>query len=286
MRRHLKEERLARAKADQRVIKLMLENRRLEETVAQLQKVQQPYTSPLEDASFLESIETSFKQFHAFIDMLREAGLGQLVSMAGLDQSRMPFNGNSTKQNGHAQEDKPGRPAPTRPMTSSPNAVYANVPMTDGDFRTGFKMADDALFPNAKDPTMQSNMYTEESELAKQEADELYTRLVRETRSALSHDGQTRERTWAKSTNGHKGEVTSKTHHQPPDDQPTRTDQVDSGHLRTDQVDSGHLRLQESDLYDEQPSYLMGSRQNGESSGRISNEDHDEDDEDDDDDDF
>uniref|UniRef100_A0A3B4A043 Centrosomal protein 78 n=1 Tax=Periophthalmus magnuspinnatus TaxID=409849 RepID=A0A3B4A043_9GOBI len=43
--------------------------------------------SALEDEAVLESIENSFKKFHAFLDLLKDAGLGQLVSMAGLEKS-------------------------------------------------------------------------------------------------------------------------------------------------------------------------------------------------------
>ena len=51
----------------------MIENRRLTEEVSRLHKAQTG-SRLAEDESFLESVETSFKQFHAFIDMLREAG--------------------------------------------------------------------------------------------------------------------------------------------------------------------------------------------------------------------
>ncbi|XP_012942460.2 centrosomal protein of 78 kDa, partial [Aplysia californica] len=93
MRRHLREERLARAQADHRVMQLMMENRQLTQEVTRLRSAGTGSGSAvMEDENFLRSIETSFKQFHAFIDMLREAGLEQLVTMAGLDQSQMPFN--------------------------------------------------------------------------------------------------------------------------------------------------------------------------------------------------
>uniref|UniRef100_A0A8C8SC29 Centrosomal protein of 78 kDa n=1 Tax=Pelusios castaneus TaxID=367368 RepID=A0A8C8SC29_9SAUR len=41
----------------------------------------------LEDEGVLGSIETSFQKFHAFLDLLKDAGLGQLATMAGIDQS-------------------------------------------------------------------------------------------------------------------------------------------------------------------------------------------------------
>ncbi|KAK7933521.1 hypothetical protein WMY93_004417 [Mugilogobius chulae] len=43
--------------------------------------------SALEDEAVLESIENSFKKFHAFLDLLKDAGLDQLVSMAGLEKT-------------------------------------------------------------------------------------------------------------------------------------------------------------------------------------------------------
>ncbi|XP_043966151.1 centrosomal protein of 78 kDa isoform X1 [Gambusia affinis] len=43
--------------------------------------------SSLEDETVLESIENSFNKFHAFLDLLKDAGLGQLASMAGINTS-------------------------------------------------------------------------------------------------------------------------------------------------------------------------------------------------------
>ncbi|XP_058506520.1 centrosomal protein of 78 kDa-like [Solea solea] len=43
--------------------------------------------SVLEDEAVLESIEKSFIKFHAFLDLLRDAGLGELAAMAGHDAS-------------------------------------------------------------------------------------------------------------------------------------------------------------------------------------------------------
>lgn len=44
-------------------------------------------SSALEDEAVLQSIESSFTKFHAFLDLLKDAGLGQLASVAGIDQS-------------------------------------------------------------------------------------------------------------------------------------------------------------------------------------------------------
>uniref|UniRef100_A0A3B3DTE2 Centrosomal protein 78 n=1 Tax=Oryzias melastigma TaxID=30732 RepID=A0A3B3DTE2_ORYME len=43
--------------------------------------------SALEDEAVLQSIENSFTKFHAFLDLLKDAGLGQIASMAGIDGS-------------------------------------------------------------------------------------------------------------------------------------------------------------------------------------------------------
>ncbi|XP_055872685.1 centrosomal protein of 78 kDa-like isoform X2 [Biomphalaria glabrata] len=184
MRRHLKEERTARAKADQRVLQLMLENRRLHETIEVLEKCQQPSHRLLEDESFLESIETSFKQFHGFIDMLKEAGLGQLVTMAGLDQSKMPFSQSQKTVDPVLKQYSNGK------ISSPP---YANLPAGSSEARhyqkpNGHSVQMSRDIP--KDPTMQSSIYVDESELARQEADELYSRLVKETRGVLNQDSQ------------------------------------------------------------------------------------------------
>uniref|UniRef100_A0A8C0LPH5 Centrosomal protein of 78 kDa n=1 Tax=Canis lupus dingo TaxID=286419 RepID=A0A8C0LPH5_CANLU len=41
----------------------------------------------LDDEGVLGSIENSFQKFHAFLDLLKDAGLGQLATIAGIDQS-------------------------------------------------------------------------------------------------------------------------------------------------------------------------------------------------------
>ncbi|CAL1538686.1 unnamed protein product [Lymnaea stagnalis] len=183
MRRRLREERLSRAKADQQIVQLMLENHRLEGMLEKLEKGRSPSRRILEDEKFLESIETSFKQFHAFIDMLKEAGLGQLVSMAGLDQSQMPFGNSSSVKNHYENLPEPG-------MVHISRLTYDGKAQTNGQ-RTGIVTSV---------PTHQgSNVYSDEGELARQEADELYTKLVRETQSAIK-DTAPRDTTWMRSS--------------------------------------------------------------------------------------
>ncbi|XP_013408527.1 centrosomal protein of 78 kDa [Lingula anatina] len=89
LRRQLAEEKQARSKAENKMLELTVENGRLHQEISTLRA--QLERSPLDDDKVLESIESSFKQFHSFLDMLREAGLGQLITVAGLDQSAMPF---------------------------------------------------------------------------------------------------------------------------------------------------------------------------------------------------
>ncbi|XP_068995186.1 centrosomal protein of 78 kDa [Embiotoca jacksoni] len=91
----LAEERRARLKAQSRLIEYELENARLHDANHSLSEAlaatgsasAPPVFSALEDESALESIESSFTKFHAFLDLLRDAGLGQLASMAGIDKS-------------------------------------------------------------------------------------------------------------------------------------------------------------------------------------------------------
>ncbi|XP_042276662.1 centrosomal protein of 78 kDa [Thunnus maccoyii] len=91
----LAEERRARLKAESRLIEYELENARLRDNNLSLSEAlaatgsasAPPALSALEDEAVLESIESSFTKFHAFLDLLKDAGLGQLASMAGIDKS-------------------------------------------------------------------------------------------------------------------------------------------------------------------------------------------------------
>nr|XP_030707633.1 centrosomal protein of 78 kDa-like [Globicephala melas] len=64
----------------------------------------------LDDAGVLGSIENSFQKFHAFLDLLKDAGLGQLATMAGIDQSDFHLLGrpqmNSTVSSPRKEEKK------------------------------------------------------------------------------------------------------------------------------------------------------------------------------------
>ncbi|XP_050972540.1 centrosomal protein of 78 kDa [Labeo rohita] len=82
----LAEERNNRLKTNSRLVELELENERLRSLNQSLSEAHLS-TSVLEDEHVLESIESSFQKFHAFLDLLKDAGLGQFASMAGIDQS-------------------------------------------------------------------------------------------------------------------------------------------------------------------------------------------------------
>lgn len=82
----LAEERNTTLKANSRLVELELENSRLRSLNQSLSEAHISH-SVLEDEHVLDSIESSFQKFHAFLDLLKDAGLGQLASMAGIEQS-------------------------------------------------------------------------------------------------------------------------------------------------------------------------------------------------------
>ncbi|XP_030910019.1 centrosomal protein of 78 kDa isoform X4 [Melopsittacus undulatus] len=92
----LKEEQSARVKAEERITELEIENARLRNLNISLSEVlhaQSVTNMILEDEGVLGSIESSFQKFHAFLDLLKDAGLGQLAVLAGIDQSDFGFLG-------------------------------------------------------------------------------------------------------------------------------------------------------------------------------------------------
>ncbi|XP_073489976.1 centrosomal protein of 78 kDa isoform X1 [Aquarana catesbeiana] len=92
----LEEERKARLRADDRIMELEVENTRLRQINRSLSEALETRTVTsvlLEDEGVLDSIEKSFSKFHAFLDLLKDAGLGQLASMAGIEQSDFALPG-------------------------------------------------------------------------------------------------------------------------------------------------------------------------------------------------
>ncbi|NXJ63311.1 CEP78 protein, partial [Rostratula benghalensis] len=86
----LEEEQRARIKAEERVMELEMENARLRNlniSLSDALHAQSVTNMILEDEGVLGSIERSFQKFHAFLDLLKDAGLGQLALLAGIDQS-------------------------------------------------------------------------------------------------------------------------------------------------------------------------------------------------------
>ncbi|CAH6793826.1 centrosomal protein of 78 kDa isoform X2 [Phodopus roborovskii] len=115
----LKEERVIRLKADKRVSELEHENAQLRNinfSLSEALHAQSVTSMILDDEGVLGSIENSFQKFHAFLDLLKDAGLGQLATMAGIDQSDFHLLGrpqmNSTvgapvEEQKVLEEDKP-----------------------------------------------------------------------------------------------------------------------------------------------------------------------------------
>ncbi|XP_045636966.1 centrosomal protein of 78 kDa isoform X3 [Ursus americanus] len=88
--KQLKDERVIRLKADKRVSELERENAQLRNinfSLSEALHAQSLTSMILDDEGVLGSIENSFQKFHAFLDLLKDAGLGQLATMAGIDQS-------------------------------------------------------------------------------------------------------------------------------------------------------------------------------------------------------
>ncbi|XP_061881502.1 centrosomal protein of 78 kDa isoform X2 [Entelurus aequoreus] len=92
----LGEERRARLKAESGLREFELENARLRDnnrTLSEALSATGSEHSTLENEDVLESIERSFSKFHAFLDLVKDAGLGQLASMADIDTSDFPMLG-------------------------------------------------------------------------------------------------------------------------------------------------------------------------------------------------
>eukprot|EP00106_Octopus_bimaculoides_P016297 XP_014783739.1 PREDICTED: centrosomal protein of 78 kDa-like [Octopus bimaculoides] len=83
VKRELEEERIARLESDKNVYKLSMDNNDMQSEVLRLKKK----LSLLEEENILDSIESAFMQFHVFLDILRDAGFGQLINMAGIDSN-------------------------------------------------------------------------------------------------------------------------------------------------------------------------------------------------------
>ncbi|KAM9079887.1 LOW QUALITY PROTEIN: centrosomal protein of 78 kDa-like [Megaptera novaeangliae] len=110
--KQLKEERVIRLKAD-KVNELEHENAQLRNinfSLSEALHARSLTSMILDDEGVLGSIENSFQKFHASLDLLKDAGLGQLATMAGIDQSDFHLLGrpqmNSTVSSPPKEEKK------------------------------------------------------------------------------------------------------------------------------------------------------------------------------------
>nr|XP_009679283.1 PREDICTED: centrosomal protein of 78 kDa-like [Struthio camelus australis] len=90
----LKEERRVRVKVEEWIMELEIENARLKNLNISLSEVlhaQLVTNMILEDEGVLGSIENSFQKFHAFLDLLKDAGLGQLSCYSKFFKNTMNF---------------------------------------------------------------------------------------------------------------------------------------------------------------------------------------------------
>ncbi|KAL8584071.1 hypothetical protein ACOMHN_022411 [Nucella lapillus] len=178
MRRVVKEEREARANSDNRVMKLMMENRRLEDDV-RIMKLRTSLSadgaqaeSQQPDDSFIEGLELTVRQFHDFLDKLREAGLEQLITMAGLTDQQMSVSRSLLKS---PPKSRAGLSA-VRAPPPAPRHVQRSDNLRPGSAGSrghggGHTMGhiDDSAYLREK-----------------AEADEVYQRLVRQTSAAFT----------------------------------------------------------------------------------------------------
>uniref|UniRef100_K1PWY1 Centrosomal protein of 78 kDa n=1 Tax=Magallana gigas TaxID=29159 RepID=K1PWY1_MAGGI len=211
VKRKMQQEKLARARADKRVVELTLDNKRLRDEV--LRQKGQSGGSVLDDDKVLESIEASFKQFHQ---------LGQLITMAGLDHKESPFSQGlaHTRQQSSQRTTKPlytSSPSkiPTRPAKPTMKASYfgdisavgrvgtsasgpkggdsdANLSAFDKkfrDFHDGSFINEEKYMRNI-DPTMEGEYQDSSYDRGPMKKDELYERILHETSGMFSHMGQ------------------------------------------------------------------------------------------------
>ncbi|KAL3885291.1 hypothetical protein ACJMK2_025374 [Sinanodonta woodiana] len=194
LKRQMREERIARAKADQLVVKFRLENKKLFDENQRLKQMRGG--SILDDDSVLDSIEASFKQFHEFLDLLRDAGLGQLITMAGLDKQGSPFSMTSEKPfSKHSKLSK---------FPSKSNGYQGDI-SSDGHINGSYKtkalqqgLNGSNLRPKSylstQDPTMKGLSSGSGGDGFKEDkksrpADDLYDRLRQETSGIFQHMG-------------------------------------------------------------------------------------------------
>ena len=197
LRRRLRDEKRARARGDEQIINLTLQNSQLKQEVDDYRARQ----SILDDDAVLDSIEKSFQQFHQFMELLRDAGLGQLITLAGIDPSTVPFAAPTTSKsdtaamNGgrRARSSAPGYhppPPPHRPhqskSASSPSPTPpAAAPAAPAEpvFSDTFQAMVRQANAGRGDPTLNAPIPTAQPQHNK--FDDLYSKVLRETEGAL-----------------------------------------------------------------------------------------------------
>ncbi|XP_007449902.1 PREDICTED: centrosomal protein of 78 kDa-like [Lipotes vexillifer] len=159
--KQLKEERVIRLKADKRVSELEHENAQLRNinfSLSEALHVHSLTSMILDDEGVLGSIENSFQKFHAFLDLLKDAGLGQLATMAAIDQSDFHLLGrpqmNSAVSSPRKEEkkaleeekseSKQGAPGPTQNLQVS---ICMQSACNEGTLMKFQKIAGDAGIP-------------------------------------------------------------------------------------------------------------------------------------------
>ena len=99
MKMKLERETDARRRCDQRLIDLEIENSRLRREVLSARNgASSSGVMSHEQSIILDSVEETFKKFSKFLDLLRQAGFGDLADLAGLDANDLERISN-TKQN-------------------------------------------------------------------------------------------------------------------------------------------------------------------------------------------
>uniref|UniRef100_A0A2K6N5E1 Centrosomal protein of 78 kDa n=1 Tax=Rhinopithecus bieti TaxID=61621 RepID=A0A2K6N5E1_RHIBE len=159
--KQLKEERVIRLKADKRVSELEHENAQLRNinfSLSEALHAQSLTNMILDDEGVLGSIENSFQKFHAFLDLLKDAGLGQLATMAGIDQSDFQLLGhpqmtstvsNPPKEEKKALEDE--KPEPKQNALGQMQNIQVSICMqsayNEGTLMKFQKITGDARIP-------------------------------------------------------------------------------------------------------------------------------------------
>ncbi|XP_044513165.1 centrosomal protein of 78 kDa [Gracilinanus agilis] len=166
--KQLKAERIMRVKADKRVTELELENSQLRNinfSLSEALHAQSLATMILEDDGVLGSIESSFQKFHAFLDLLKDAGLGQLATVAGINQSDFNFldhpQMNSTINALFIEEKKELEERPESNQNTQGPMQSIQFQKVSGDFRGSLPL-DTLQFPVSTQKALPSSKEVQE----------------------------------------------------------------------------------------------------------------------------